>query len=121
MRVIQITDSHLVAEEHGRLYGLDPQASFDACLRRIRELPHKPDLILHTGDLTDDGSASGYERAHTRLKALGIPYQWIPGNHDELDRMSRILSPCKKAFVADDWQFVLVDSKIDLPDTHDGA
>ncbi|WP_040794442.1 metallophosphoesterase [Nocardia higoensis] len=48
----------------------------------LADLPRRPDAILHTGDVTESGSAAQYAEARTALKS-DIPVYSIPGNHDE--------------------------------------
>lgn len=48
----------------------------------LSDLPRRPDAILHTGDVTESGSAAQYAEARTALKS-DIPVYSIPGNHDE--------------------------------------
>lgn len=48
----------------------------------LADLPRRPDAILHTGDITESGSAAQYAEARAALKS-DIPVYSIPGNHDE--------------------------------------
>ena len=42
-----------------------------------------PDLLLATGDLSEDGSRTSYLALRNYLKPLGIPVLALPGNHDD--------------------------------------
>jgi Icc protein len=50
-------------------------------MRRIKAL--KPDLLLATGDLSEDGSRASYRNLQKILKPLGVPVLALPGNHDD--------------------------------------
>ncbi|EKQ69955.1 putative phosphohydrolase [Leptolyngbyaceae cyanobacterium JSC-12] len=112
--VAQITDIHLFAESDKYLLGLKTQESFQAVLHQLKNLERQPDLLLLTGDLSQDGSAESYEALHTMLQPLGIPVYWVPGNHDKPSVMAKVLtrSPIsnQKSFRAGGWRFLLLDS-----------
>ena len=48
-----------------------------------------PDLILLTGDVSEDASASSYARVAVRLGTLGAPVLALPGNHDDPEVMKQ--------------------------------
>ena len=81
MRIVQLSDLHL---RPGLLYsGIDPWQALENALLRLAGLVPRPDLLLLTGDLADDGAPVSYARLATRLAALDIPYAVLPGNHDQ--------------------------------------
>lgn len=112
--IAQITDTHLFADANQRLLGLQTLESFQTVLDQVQVLPRQPDLLLLTGDLSQDGSAESYELLQDRLVPLGIPTYWIPGNHDDPTVMAQVLrrSPLspEKSFRAGGWQFLLLDT-----------
>uniref|UniRef100_A0A832M2G4 3',5'-cyclic-AMP phosphodiesterase n=1 Tax=Oscillatoriales cyanobacterium SpSt-402 TaxID=2282168 RepID=A0A832M2G4_9CYAN len=112
--VAQITDIHLFAESDKCLLGLKTLESFQAVLYQVKDLERQPDLLLLTGDLSQDGSAESYEMLHAMLEPLGIPAYWVPGNHDKPAVMAEVLtrSPIshQKSFRAGGWRFLLLDS-----------
>jgi 3',5'-cyclic-AMP phosphodiesterase len=81
--IAQISDTHLRPE--GVLYGdaVDPAAALAAAVRQIAALDPRPDLILHTGDVTEAGLPAEYVLARRLLEDLPAPLRAIPGNHDE--------------------------------------
>lgn len=112
--VAQITDTHLFAKAENRLLGLQTIESFKTVLKQLRNLERKPDLILLTGDLSQDGSVESYTTLQTLLKPFNIPTYWVPGNHDVPEVMAQVLkqepvSP-KKSFHAGGWHFLLLNS-----------
>lgn len=83
MLIAQISDCHI--GDPGSLFA-DRTDSADGLRRAIEtivDLPVAPDLVLLTGDLVDDGTASQYDRLLELLGGLRIPVLPIPGNHDD--------------------------------------
>lgn len=80
--VVQISDLHLFAKPHHRLLGVDTEASFLQVQKAIAALDPLPDLLLLTGDLSQDGSAASYARLRAHLQTLPIDTYWLAGNHD---------------------------------------
>jgi Icc protein len=91
VRALQITDLHLVPDVGASIYGADPHASLIAVLRAALALPARPDVIIATGDLSEDGSAESYRRLRDALLATELPTYVLPGNHDDLGRMRTAL------------------------------
>jgi len=93
----------------------------DTCdsLRRVIEqmLQEQPgiDLILATGDLSQDGSQASYERFRHLTDSLGAPVRWLAGNHDELPPMqgacagTPLLEPI---YDLGAWRVIMLDSSI---------
>lgn len=113
--VVQLTDSHLFAEADGTLMGLDTLASFNATVDRVlAELP-QPDLVIASGDLSQDGSLASYQAFRAGSERIVAPKRWLPGNHDDLLQMavaaqqSDFLDP-----VVDvgQWRVTLLDSAV---------
>lgn len=48
----------------------------------IAELPHQPDAILLSGDVTDHAAPAEYAAAREALEPLRAPLFALPGNHD---------------------------------------
>jgi 3',5'-cyclic-AMP phosphodiesterase len=115
-RILQLTDTHLFAEATSVLLGLPTHISLQRIVDRIAGLAPRPDLIVMTGDLSQDGSAGSYEQLSALLDPLGLPIYWLPGNHDCLDTMTRsITGPWfypDKTFEHQGWQFILLNSQI---------
>lgn len=83
MLIAQISDLHVTARG-GRLpNGCDSAANFERCVQTILRAAPVPDLVLATGDLTENGTAREYEYLRALLAPLPMPVYVIPGNHDE--------------------------------------
>ena len=120
MRVLQLSDPHLLADPHGRCRGIEALAHLDHGWRQaLAQLGQPPDLLLISGDLCQDESWGGYVRlrdwlAHT-LDPQGVPVALLPGNHDHLQlwraalgRRVAALAPAALAFGR--WQLLLLSS-----------
>jgi len=114
LRVLQITDTHLYANRHGRLLGQSTRQTLDLVLDLALRTRGYPDLILVTGDLVQDASPEGYSYLKQRLTALNTPCYCLPGNHDNASVMSRILegNPVNAitTLPGGTWNLVLLDS-----------
>ncbi|MBQ4756334.1 3',5'-cyclic-AMP phosphodiesterase, partial [Escherichia coli] len=56
VRILQITDTHLFAEKHETLLGINTWDSYQAVLSAIHASQRPCDLIVATGDLAQDHS-----------------------------------------------------------------
>ncbi len=92
MLIAQISDPHVCAL--GVLYKgvAKSNALLLDAINHLHRLDRLPDLVLVTGDLTDEGRASEYEHALELLGRLKIPYRVIPGNHDVRERLRLVFS-----------------------------
>jgi Icc protein len=107
---------HILPDQGAKLAGVDPSAALDGILKAIQEDARLPDLILATGDLSQDGSPTSYQRLRTSLKALSPPVYCIPGNHDDSAQMAMHLECAsvrrERRIVHGAWQIVLLDTKL---------
>jgi Icc protein len=85
MLLCQISDPHIV--ERGTLaYGrVDTPAHLERCVRKILALPRRPDVVVATGDLTDNATAGEYGLLGEILAPLDMPLYLAVGNHDDRD------------------------------------
>jgi Icc protein len=116
LSIAQVTDIHLFADEDQELLGLPTQQSFQAVIERLNELRPQLDLLLLTGDLSQDGMPESYERLQNLLNPLQLRTYWLPGNHDCPSTMEQVLN-CEllspsKAFEVGGWNFILLNSGV---------
>ncbi len=82
MLIAQISDTHLAGWGR-RTFGVAPMGeNLALCVRHINRLEPQPDLVLVTGDLTNNGLPEEAARALSLLQALRPPFYILPGNHD---------------------------------------
>lgn len=60
--LVQLTDSHLFAEAGGKLLGMDTAESLQRVVDLVLDEQPRIDLMLATGDLSQDGSLASYKR-----------------------------------------------------------
>ncbi|MGE8067197.1 3',5'-cyclic-AMP phosphodiesterase [Pseudomonas sp. NPDC089569] len=113
--LVQLSDSHLFAEAHGTLLGMKTRDSLQKVIELVLAQQPRIDLLLATGDLSQDGTLESYRQFHELTRQLDAPARWIPGNHDEPQIMaeatvqSALLDP-----VVDigNWRVTLLDSAV---------
>jgi 3',5'-cyclic-AMP phosphodiesterase len=79
---LQLSDSHIGfnKEANNNVIGTLQEA-----ISRIKALPKKPDLIIHTGDLTHLAQADEFDTVDQLLKGTGVnDIFYVPGEHDVL-------------------------------------
>lgn len=120
MRIVQITDTHLSPSKTHFNGNWAPLASW------IEEI--RPDLVVHTGDLSIDGADRDDDLAYAveLLQRLPAPVLSVPGNHDighlpgseqpvdawRLERWRRIVGPDRWFHDLPGWRLVGLDSLV---------
>lgn len=79
---LQISDTHVGFDK-----AANPNARGTAieAVEKIKALPFKPDLIIHTGDITHLSTDAQFDDAAQILSGLGSQVHYVPGEHDFLD------------------------------------
>lgn len=112
--IAQITDIHLFAKAETSLLGLRTSESFQAVLEQVGNLERRPDLLMLTGDLSQDGTIKSYQLLETMLQPLDIPICCVPGNHDCPTTMKKLLMQppflAEKSLRLGGWQLIVLDS-----------
>lgn len=116
LQIAQFTDIHLFADKREAVKGVQTWHSFQKVLDHFKHLPQTPDLLLLTGDLSQDETTESYCLLRDALAPLHIPTYWIPGNHDRSDLLASILGDApfstEKQIQIGEWQILLLDSVI---------
>lgn len=114
VRIVQVSDCHLPREPGTPYRGLNADRNLESLLPGIRLW--QPDLLLLTGDVSEDGSAPAYGRVCARLSTVGAPVFALPGNHDDAAAMRPFFPLGAWGGVyehqARNWQLLLLDSTI---------
>jgi 3',5'-cyclic AMP phosphodiesterase CpdA len=85
--LLQISDPHIGASWDGA----DPDEALLRAVEAILSLPDRPDALLVSGDLTDNGAPEEYQRVRELLAPLDLHPHVLPGNHD-------LRGPLREAF-----------------------
>ena len=80
MRLLQLSDPHLLADPTGRYRDRQPLARLELALRQTGGDPYN--LLLISGDLCQDETWQGYVRLRELLAPVDVPVALLPGNHD---------------------------------------
>ncbi len=88
MLIAHLTDPH-VHDDPGHAHN----CQLSEAVTRINAMQSRPDLVIITGDLTNDGQSNEYEQLSFILSPLDIPCYVIPGNHDARDLMRATFLP----------------------------
>ncbi len=93
MLIAQISDTHLAAPGK-RTFGVAPMAEYLArCVAHINRLDPAPDLVIHTGDVTNNGRRDEAALAAEILAELRAPLAVVPGNHDDRSALAAAFGP----------------------------
>ena len=114
--ILQLTDSHFCSRATDTMLGINTRQSFIDTLDSALARGRKPDLVLFTGDLSQDGSQESYHLLRESLKSLTCDVYCLPGNHDAANLMVDHLT-CESIHVQtrillDHWQILCLNSTI---------
>lgn len=114
LELLQLTDPHYLADPNGLLKGVHTRSSFRHVLESALAQGPRPDAILLTGDVTQDGSRAGYLAIREDLSRAGLPVWSLPGNHDDPAVMAEILGEPPFEYCAPQrvgpWLLTMVDT-----------
>ncbi|HJP20425.1 MAG: phosphodiesterase [Alphaproteobacteria bacterium] len=83
MIIAQISDLHISGPEGRPDLDYATADHLARCVVHLNALDPRPDLVMASGDLVDQGSAEEYRRLAAILKDLELPWRLLPGNHDQ--------------------------------------
>lgn len=122
--IAQISDSHLFADTNALHHGRNVYQHLCDIFTKLATITELQ-LIVFTGDLTQDHSAISYQNfvaafdlAVTEF-GLNCPLYWLAGNHDDFSLLAdNLVHPFIKAdklIELDSWRLRLIDSKSATP------
>ncbi len=124
LRFVQITDTHISADPHYNSEGArhTPLMGAKALVHALNSLPFTPDFVLHTGDVAFDPDESAYQTAKEVLGEIKYPVYYLPGNHDHIEPLQRIMlgstqpkTPFDYEFEVNGVQMICMDSNRPAP------
>jgi len=84
MILIQLTDLHVRPRGLAAMRICETNLLTERALRAVRDFRPRPDALLITGDLTNNGQIAEYQNlAEMLARLIDVPVYVIPGNHDE--------------------------------------
>lgn len=113
--LVQLTDSHLFADLNGGMSGVNTQDSLKQVIDQVRVEQDTIDLLLCTGDISQDGSPASYIRFAEMVSTLNAPMRWLAGNHDEGVVLQQVCADkdwLHSVYDLEYWRIVVLDSSI---------
>ncbi len=83
MLLAHISDTHISTLENDTKNNVAKIQSLKNCVNDINSLEIKPDAVVHTGDLTHNGTLDEFKLVKCLLDKLHAPYYVTPGNKDK--------------------------------------
>jgi 3',5'-cyclic-AMP phosphodiesterase len=87
MLIAQISDLHFLPKGTLAFGRVDVAGCLERAIDHLNVLHPRPDGVLITGDLTNDGDAAVWAELMATLGRLDAPIYPLPGNHDDRELM----------------------------------
>lgn len=88
MRLVHLSDLHIDSSKEV-IYGVNPVHNLQLAVEKLKSIPDI-DVIVVTGDITNDGMKESYLKADSVLSALNRPVYVVLGNHDNQENFDAI-------------------------------
>ena len=102
--IAQISDLHIVAPGELLAGMIDTAAHVRTAVEHLNAVVPRPDAILATGDLVDNGGETEYAHLAELVAPLQAPLWLLPGNHDAVEPLRAVfpqVAPAGSGFVLD--------------------
>lgn len=112
MILLQLSDLHVRPIGQPAYRVVEATHLAERALRAVRAMTPRPDAVVISGDLTDNGLPGEYEVLRHLLRRYlgGLPVYLIPGNHDRRENMRAALADFPGVTADPDFvQFVVED------------
>ena len=83
MKIIHLSDTHIIDSKQKNLYGIEPSYRLRKALESIEKYHKDAYMVVVTGDLVDTPSKEAYAVFYDIIKDFSIPVYPIVGNHDK--------------------------------------
>ncbi|CAM3785278.1 3',5'-cyclic-AMP phosphodiesterase [Parendozoicomonas haliclonae] len=112
--LIQISDSHLFANDERSLLGIKTRQSFADVIKMIRAQESEIDHIVVTGDISQDDSMESYHYCHKVLSDMHVPFSWLKGNHDDMSTAASVMYQANFPDIQEvgNWLILMVDTHV---------
>ena len=107
--VLQISDTHFGATADQLVSGYHPEGRLGLVINAWQNTGETADLVLLTGDDTDEGTPAAYARLASALEALEAPVLALSGNHDVTEEVVKAFGGAEIAELGA-WRIVGVNS-----------
>ncbi|PWV77284.1 Icc protein [Halomonas sp. A11-A] len=109
MRLVQISDCHLHADPAARARAGFPLRQLEAVVAAVNR--ERPDVVLVTGDISNDETAASYQLAARILGRLAAPWFWLAGNHDDPALMAETRELLDELDIGA-WRILMLDTRV---------
>lgn len=116
-KLVQLTDTHLFADPERSHKGVNTHDSLKGVVADVAARHPDLDVLLLTGDLSQDEAPESYAALWRLLAPLrSAPVHALPGNHDDLDAMRATLPDDGIRILTDirlgPWRVALLNSQV---------
>jgi Icc protein len=114
-RIIQLSDCHLSGAPEASYRGVNARSALSSVVSQAAAW--QPDLLLLTGDISEDLSPESYRYVAELLQKTGLPVITTPGNHDDPALQTRYFpatawrEPLDVA--AGEWRLIVLNSSVE--------
>ena len=116
--IVQISDTHLFGDKNRKINCSNSYQNLKKVMHEIVSLEKKPDLIVLSGDLSQDCTFESYQHIANLLNRTGIKYYFFPGNHDDVDVINKVFDlhwekdNVDYDFNFNDWYMNVIDTSV---------
>lgn len=113
MKIIHVTDIHMLANNESEIYGINPYSLLKSLIENIRMIKDI-DCVIITGDIANRGEYGAYILVDKLFNGLNNPVYWLQGNHDLSEVMLQVANKVSikadKSFIIKNTKFILLQS-----------
>ena len=96
MKIIQLTDTHLLGADRANVYGLNAAYRLKRAIKSINTHHSDAAFVTVTGDLADVATPEAYKQLHAIFKKAKPPVYPILGNHDIREPFDAVFGLCNE-------------------------
>lgn len=110
MLIAQITDTHITLPDDDTPGFAERIKALETFVAHINALDEKPDLVLHTGDVTHGGLPEYYQTIKSVMRGLNVPSYFALGNRDLGENLVAALGDLGGAKLVDGFLIYSIDA-----------
>ena len=95
MLIAQISDMHVMLPNERMSGYVNTSDALARCITTLNQFVPKPDVVVASGDLVNDGTNEQYQHLKTLIDCLEIPLYLMNGNHDDRSNLKKVFADHK--------------------------
>ncbi len=114
-KLVQVTDCHLLADASVKFKQVPPKYSLQQVCSHIQQKHADADVLLLTGDLSQDGSEASYHHLLEMVLPIDLDTYALAGNHDDPEAMQAVFDKkiyLDKSLSLNNWRVLLLESTV---------